>query len=95
MLLSTLLSLLLALPLPDWIGWEEAFPWDVETQHSRLSARYLRTEFSLDAPVREATLEICGLGLYECYINGDKVGEDVLTPNPTSIIRPVFSVKIR
>ena len=67
MLLSSLLiSILLALPFPDWIGWEEAFPWDIETQHSRLSARYLRTEFDLDGKVQEATLEICGLGLYEC-----------------------------
>ena len=82
MLLSVLLSLLLA-AVPDWIGWEEAFPWDVETVHSRLSARYLRTTFELDGDVREATLDICGLGLYECYINGAKVGEDVLTPNPT------------
>ena len=81
-MLSVLLSLLLAV-IPDWIGWEEAFPWDVETEHSRLSARYLRTEFPLDGSVSEATLDICGLGLYECYINGTKVGEDVLTPNPT------------
>ena len=81
-MLSVLLSLLLAV-IPDWIGWEEAFPWDVETEHSRLSARYLRTEFPLEGNVREATLDICGLGLYECYINGTKVGEDVLTPNPT------------
>ena len=81
-MLAVLLSFLLA-AIPDWIGWEEAFPWDVETEHSRLSARYLRTEFSLGGSVREATLDICGLGLYECYINGARVGEDVLTPNPT------------
>ena len=91
MLLSSLLiSILLALPFPDWIGWEEAFPWDIETQHSRLSARYLRTEFNLDGKVQEATLEICGLGLYECYINGAKVGEDVLTPNPTDYRKTIL-----
>ncbi|MCR4824253.1 MAG: alpha-L-rhamnosidase N-terminal domain-containing protein, partial [Bacteroidales bacterium] len=82
MLLNLLISLL-ALAVPDWIGWEEAFPWDVETEHSRLSARYLRTEFSLSGEPSRAVLDICGLGLYECYINGAKVGEDVLTPNPT------------
>ena len=82
MLLRLLLPIL-ALSIPDWIGWEEAFPWDVETEHSRLSVRYLRTEFPLDGDVQEATLDICGLGLYECYINGSKVGGDVLTPNPT------------
>ena len=88
-MISILLTLLLAL-VPDWIGWEEAFPWDVETEHSRLSARYLRTEFSLDAPVREATLDICGLGLYECYINGEKISEDVLTPNPTDYRKTIL-----
>ena len=89
MIITTLLALLLAVA-PDWIGWEEAFPWDVETEHSRLSARYLRTEFSLSGAPREATLDICGLGLYECYINGTKVGEDVLTPNPTDYRKTIL-----
>ena len=89
MMLTVLLSLLLA-AVPDWIGWEAPFPWDVETEHSRLSARYLRTEFSLDGSVREATLDICGLGLYECRINGEKVGEDVLTPNPTDYRKTIL-----
>lgn len=82
-MLANLLAVLLALAVPDWIGWEEAFPWDVETNHSQLSARYLRTEFSLDRELESATLDICGLGLYECYINGSKITEDVLTPAPT------------
>ena len=89
MIFTTLLAILLAVS-PDWIGWEEAFPWDVETEHSRLSARYLRTEFSLSGAPREATLDICGLGLYECYINGAKVGEDVLTPNPTDYRKTIL-----
>ena len=89
MFLTVLLYLILA-AVPDWIGWEEAFPWDVETEHSRLSARYLRTEFTLDGAVRSATLDICGLGLYECYINGGKVSEDVLTPNPTDYRKTIL-----
>ncbi|MBQ9400555.1 MAG: family 78 glycoside hydrolase catalytic domain [Bacteroidales bacterium] len=89
-MLTTILSLLIALANPNWIGWEGAFPWDVETNHSRLSVRYLRTEFSLDKEVQSATLDICGLGLYECYINGSKVSDDVLTPAPTDYRRTIF-----
>jgi len=46
-----------------WIGLDRAMPWDREEEHSRLSARYLRTEFQVDKPVRQATLYISGLGL--------------------------------
>lgn len=32
-----------------WIGWDAAFAWDREDSHSRLSSRYLRTEFKTQA----------------------------------------------
>lgn len=73
-----------------WIGLESAMPWDVEATHSRLSARYLRTEFNLDKPVSRATLYICGLGLYEAFINGQRVGDRVLTPLPTDYRKTVL-----
>ena len=41
----------------------------------------LRQEFSLNAPVRRARAYVCGLGLYELYLNGKKVGDEYLTPN--------------
>jgi len=57
-----------------WIGMEHANAWDREDEHSRLSARYLRQTFDTgDKPVRRATLYICGLGLYEAYVNGRRV----------------------
>ena len=67
----------------QWIGFDAPKPWDREEIHSQLSARYLRSTFKLDKPVRRATLYICGLGLYEAYINGKKVGDQVLQPAPT------------
>ena len=73
-----------------WIGLDTPMPWDVETEHSRLSARYLRKEFTLDKDVRRATLYICGLGLYEAFINGCRVGEQVLAPAPTDYRRTVL-----
>ena len=32
-----------------WIGWDAVFAWDREDSHSRLSSRYLRTEFKTQA----------------------------------------------
>ena len=66
-----------------WIGYDKASPWDSITQWSRLSARYLRKEFQSTAAVRRATVYISGLGLYELYLNGNKIGDQVLAPNPT------------
>lgn len=36
--------------------------------------------FSLHGKVRQARAYVCGLGLYELYINGQKAGDEVLTP---------------
>ena len=66
-----------------WIGLEKASPWDTESQWSRLSARYLRKEFNLRKEVKQATVHISGLGLYELFINGQRVGDLVLAPAPT------------
>jgi alpha-L-rhamnosidase len=73
-----------------WIGLDRAMPWDIEEEHSRLSARYLRKEFELDKEIRQATLYISGLGMYEAYLNGQRVGDDVLAPAPTDYRRTVL-----
>ncbi len=43
-----------------------------------------RKEFELKKPVKEAFLYISGLGHYEAYLNGDKLGEDFLAPGWTN-----------
>jgi alpha-L-rhamnosidase len=58
-----------------WIGLDQAFTWDKEETHARLSARYFRKEFKGDKPVKKATAAIIGLGLYELYLNGQRMGE--------------------
>lgn len=74
-----------------WIGYDAAFPWDVEDSHSRLSSRYLRTEFdAAKKPVRRATLHICGLGMYDVFINGDTIGDQVLAPAVSDYRRTVI-----
>jgi Alpha-L-rhamnosidase N-terminal domain./Bacterial alpha-L-rhamnosidase. len=67
----------------QWIGLDKLMPWDSDTQFSRMSARYLRKEFTPKKKIAHATVHISGLGLYELYINGQKVGDRVLAPAPT------------
>nr|WP_320058333.1 family 78 glycoside hydrolase catalytic domain [uncultured Bacteroides sp.] len=74
----------------QWIGADKAFPWDSETQWSRLSARYLRKEFKLAKKVKQATVHIAGLGMYELLVNGEKVGDQVLAPAPTDYRKTVL-----
>jgi alpha-L-rhamnosidase len=40
----------------------------------------LRKSFTLDKPIRSATVSICGLGYYELRMNGRRVGDHVLDP---------------
>ncbi len=46
-------------------------------------APYFRTAFQIDKPLRSARAYICGLGYYELYLNGGKVGDQVLAPAQT------------
>jgi alpha-L-rhamnosidase len=48
-----------------------------------IPAPLLRRSFTLDAPIVQARLYITASGLYECTINGQRVGEDVFTPGWT------------
>ncbi|WP_121356204.1 alpha-L-rhamnosidase [Flavisolibacter nicotianae] len=66
-----------------WIGLDRAFPWDSMSKFARLSARYFRKEVQLSKIVKKATVYIAGLGLYEFYVNGQKIGDQVLAPPPT------------
>lgn len=72
-----------------WIGLDRAFPWDNETAIARLSARYFRKNFEVATPVKKAKLYIIGLGMYEAYINGQRIGNQVLAPVPTDYTKGV------
>jgi alpha-L-rhamnosidase len=52
----------------------------IENEDRRLPARYLRRKFAVEKKVRRATAYVCGLGLFELYLNGQKVSDDVLSP---------------
>lgn len=44
---------------------------------------FVQSVFSVDSPDVNTTLRISALGLYICFINGERVGKDILTPGWT------------
>ena len=54
-----------------WIGTDEALTFNPVFEKNFVSSKKRK----------KARLYICGLGLYEAYINGFKVGDEFLTPN--------------
>lgn len=96
-------SLDLAWQKSEWIGYTKddrkspnatrAFetqnmktPKDKRTSVSPL----LRKTFQVEKPVRSVQIMVCGLGLHELYLNGQKVGDRVLDPAPTSYDKRAF-----
>ena len=65
----------------QWIGRNN--PATVPALGQQAPAPLLRKEFTLDHSIARATLRICGLGFYEAYINGQRVGDQVLDPPHT------------
>lgn len=72
-----------------WIGLDQLFEGDSISQYARLSARYLRKEVDVKKQIKNAKVYIMGLGLYEFYINGTKIGNQVLAPVPTDYTKNV------
>jgi alpha-L-rhamnosidase len=58
----------------------------------RLPARLLRKEFAVDKKVRRATVYFSGVGSSELYLNGAKVGDEVLSPGLTDYDKHVLYV---
>lgn len=50
----------------------------------------LRTDFSLATSAKSATLRISGLGCFELYVNGRKIGNQVLAPVQTDYDHRIF-----
>ncbi len=61
----------------DWIG----APGKVAEDHRPV---YFRKEFTCEKKVASARLYISSLGLYEAFVNGEKVTSDLFTPGYTS-----------
>ena len=67
-----------------WIG----APY-IRDERASLGAVYLRRRFELEAAPSEAWIWLTGLGFYELYVNGTRVGEAVLEPSWTHFDRRV------
>ncbi len=72
-----------------WTGLEKSFPGDVLKAKTRLAARYFRKEFTIEKEIEKATLYISGLGVYEAYVNGQKIGNQVLAPTLTDYTKSI------
>ena len=64
-------------PRPRWIGRVRGDKGDAPP------AVYLRREFALNSAPEAARLLITARGIFDAWINGERVGEDVLTPGWT------------
>ena len=69
----------------DWTGHWIGAPVDV-------ASPLLRNEFDLAKPVSRARLHISGLGWYELYLNGQRVGDHVLDPATSEYTKRVLYV---
>ncbi len=76
----------------QWIG----APWQGEDAYPRTNypqqipdtfgppAPLLRKKFVIEKEIKSAVAYVTGLGYFELYANGKKVGDDVLVPNQTN-----------
>ena len=67
-------------------------PWGKLRRFSEKTSPYFRKIFTLPEKKRvtEATLHITGLGFYEASLNGEKIGDQLLTPAPTKFDKTVL-----
>lgn len=56
------------------------------------AASYFRKELTVTNEVENAQAYICGLGYYELYLNGIKVGDHVLDPAPSNYDKQAYYV---
>lgn len=66
-----------------WIGAPEL----LKIPESKLPAPIFRKEITVEKNIKNARVYISGLGYYEFYINGEKIGDHVLSPNQTNYDR--------
>lgn len=73
----------------EWIGTDSLQPGETVQQHSRCAVRYFRKEFATHGNIKKATAHVCGLGYFTMYINGQRVGKDVMAPPQTDFTKTV------
>ncbi|MEN8193836.1 MAG: family 78 glycoside hydrolase catalytic domain [Bacteroidota bacterium] len=72
----------------SWIGKEENHKVKAGQKNP---APYFRKNIVVENNIRSARVYISGLGYYELYINGEKVGDHLLSPNQTNYDKRQFN----
>ena len=57
---------------------------DITTEKKSHPSQYFRTEFNTQKTIKSAKVQVTSLGVYELYLNGEKVGNDLFTPGYTT-----------
>jgi len=70
--------------MSNWIGDSKITPDRDEDFYKEIPAPLFRKAFILKNGIESARLYVSGLGYYEAYINGEKVGDHVLDPGWTN-----------
>ncbi|HWD93317.1 MAG TPA: family 78 glycoside hydrolase catalytic domain [Verrucomicrobiae bacterium] len=67
-------------------------PWGTPSLNdiARVPAPYLRKNFNVSQTVTRAVVYVTALGAYELHLNGQKVGNDVLTPGWSDFTKRVY-----
>lgn len=73
----------------DWIGFE-LDSLNTNKVYHLPPAPYLRKQASLKKSVKRARLYVTALGLYEFYINGQRIGDDYFLPGWTDYNKRVY-----
>jgi len=73
-----------------WIGLKkEENPDTTDAGYEIIRPQYLRKEFNLEGKIKQARLYITSKGVFEARINGEKVGDDVMSPGWTPYERRI------
>jgi alpha-L-rhamnosidase len=71
--------------------WQGAWISDEHGEHQK-AAPYFRKEFRSQKKIRSARVYIAAAGLFELYINGNKIGDHVLDPMYTRFDRRILYI---
>ncbi len=84
----------------EWQGKWIGAPWQGELSYDNMNsmdfqpAPLLRKEFKVKKGLKSARYYGTGLGYHELYLNGERVGEDYLSPNQTNYTtRPLLNTR--
>jgi len=69
----------------DWQGkWIGAFENPYPDSAITYPSPFFRKEFTAEKKIKQAIVHISGLGFYELFLNGKKIGDQVLAPSVTN-----------